>query len=135
MKRIYGILSIVLLSIFFVLSCGAEGSSVIKKQVKASENYINGMADAKNADDVVKTIDKFTDDMKELMPELMELEKKYPGYRDGEIPKELEADMKEMEEVSEKMAGAMSNMMKYMMDPKVQAAMTRMGEEMGKLEE
>ena len=93
------------------------------------------MADAKSADDVVKTIDKFTEDMKELMPELMELEKKYPGYRNGQGPKELEADVKEMEDVSQKMSEAMRNMMKYMMDPKVQEAMTRMGEAMNKLEE
>ncbi len=135
MKRIYGILTVVLLTLFFVSGCGSDGSSVIKKQVKASKNYINGLADAKSADDVVKTIDNFTEEMKELLPELTELYKKYPGIREGEVPEVLEADVKEMEEVSQKMSGAMSNIMKYMMDPKVQAAMTRMGEEMSKLEE
>ena len=134
MKRIYGILAIALLSVFFVFGCGSDSSSVLKKQIKASENYINGMSDAKSADDVVKVIDNFTEDMIALLPELQEFEKKYPGYREGRVP-ELEEDVKAMEEVSQKMSGAMSNMMKYMMDPKVQAAMTRMGEEMSKLEE
>ncbi len=134
MKRIYGILAIALLSVFFVFGCGSDGSSVLKKQIKASENYINGMSDAKSADDVVKVIDNFTEDMIALLPELQEFEKKYPGYREGRVP-ELEEDVKAMEEVSQKMSGAMSNMMKYMMDPKVQAAMTRMGEEMSKLED
>ncbi|MBN2244792.1 MAG: hypothetical protein JW755_03000 [Candidatus Aminicenantes bacterium] len=136
MKRICGILGIFLLTASLFSGCGSDGSSVLKKHVKASENFINGMSDAKSADDMVKTIDKYTEDLRVLMPELMELEKKYPGYRDGKIPEELEADVREMEKISLKMSGSMgSNMMKYMMDTKVQDAMTRLGEELEKLEQ
>ena len=135
MKRISGILAVALLVLLPCTGCGSDGSSVLKKQIDATENYISGMANAKSADDVVTTIDKFTEDMKELLPELLEFEKKYPGYREGKAYEELEADVKKMEDVSQKMTEAMGNMMKYMMDPKVQEAMTRMGEEMSKLEE
>jgi Zn-finger domain-containing protein len=135
MKRIYGIFVIALLILIPVTGCGSDGSSVLNKQIEATEKYISGMGNAKSADDVVKTIDNFTEDMKVLLPELLEFEKKYPGYREGKAYEELEADVKKMEEVSAKMSEAMSNMMKYMMDPKVQEAMTRMGEEMSKLEE
>jgi hypothetical protein len=135
MKRIYGIFVIALLILIPVTGCSSDSSSVLKKQIEATENYVKGLANAKSADDVVKTIDNFTEDMKVLLPELLEFEKKYPGYREGKAYEELEADVKKMEEVSAKMSEAMSNMMKYMMDPKVQEAMTRMGEEMSKLEE
>ena len=135
MKNVFRVLAIILLTAFISLGCGADGSSVLKKQIDVTENYVNGLANAKSADDVAKTIDTFTEDMKKLMPELIEFEKKYPDYQDGKVPKEIEADVKKMEEVSEKMEGAMMKMMKYMMDPKVQAAMTRMGEEMEKLGE
>jgi hypothetical protein len=71
--------------------------------------------------------------MKKLIPELLEFQKKYPEYKEGKVPEGLEPDMKQLEEVSAKMSGAMMKMAQYMMDTKVQEAMTRMGEEMDKL--
>jgi hypothetical protein len=138
MKRIYGILAIVLLTLFLVSGCGSGGSSaaksIIKKQADVTEEYVNGLANAKNADDVVNTIDNFTKGMKELVPEILEFEKKYPEYKEGKVPEGLEADAKKMEEVSQKMGEAMMKMGQYMMNPKVQEAMNRMGEEMSRID-
>lgn len=139
MKRIYGILSILLLILISVTGCGSDGSStassIIKKQADVTEEFFTGLSNAKNADDAAKAIDKYTEGLKKLVPELIEFQKKYPEFRDGEVPEGLEADLKKMEEASAKMSEAMSKkMIQYMMDPKVQEAMTRMGEEMSKLE-
>jgi hypothetical protein len=139
MKRIFGSIIAVFLIFILVSGCGPDSgsaaSSIIKNQVDVTKDFVNGLTDAKNADEVVKTIDNYTDGMKKLIPELQEFYKKYPEFREGNVPEDLKVDVKKMEEVSAKMSEAMMKMTQYMMDPKVQEAMTRMGEEMGKLEE
>ena len=138
MKRIYGILAVLLFMAFLVFGCGSDGSSeaksIVKHQVSVTEDYVNGLADAKNADDVVKAIDHYTQGMKKLIPELREFQEKYSEYKQGQMPDGMEADFKRLEAVSAKIPGAMMKVTKYMMDGKVQEAMAQMGEEMGKLQ-
>ncbi|MCK5684531.1 hypothetical protein KAJ27_10430, partial [bacterium] len=61
MTRIYGILVAVLLTGFIAYGCGSDGSSevksIMKNQVSVTEDYVNGLANAKNADDVVNAIE------------------------------------------------------------------------------
>lgn len=138
MKRIYGILTVLLFMVFLVSGCGSDGSSeaksIIKDQASVTEGYVNGLADAKNAEDVVKAIDHYTEGMKKLIPELRDFQEKYPEYKQGQMPAGMEADIKRLEAVSAKIPGAMMKVTRYMMDGKVQAAMAQMGEEMGKLQ-
>lgn len=137
MTRNYGIFAIAILLFSLISACGSDSSSearsIIKKQTNITEDYVNGLTDAKSADDVVKAIDNFTEGMKKLVPDLLEFQKKYPEFKGGKVPEGLDAEVKKLEEVSAKMSEAMMKMAQYMMDPKVQEAMTRMGEEMGKL--
>ena len=139
MKRICGIVFIVLLFLISVAGCGSDSSSaassIIKKQADITEEFVNGLTNSKNADDAARAIDNYTDGLKKLIPELIEFQKKYPEFRDGEVPEGLEADVRKMEEVSMKMSEAMDKTMQYMMDPKVVEAMTRMGEELSKIEQ
>ena len=136
MSRIYGILATVLLTVFLV-SCSSDGSneakSIIKNQAGVTEDYVNGLANAKSADDVVAAIEHYTEGMKKLIPELQKFQKNYPEYKQGKMPEGMEADIKRLEAVSAKLPGAMMKVTTYMMDGKVQAAMEQMGQEMNKL--
>lgn len=138
MKRNYGILSVVLFVVFLVAGCGSDGSSeaesIIKSQASVTEDYVTGLANAKNADDVVEAIEHYTEGMKKLIPKLQEFQKNYPDYKQGKPPAAMAADIKRMEEASARIPEAMMKVTGYMMDAEVQAAMARMGSEMGKLE-
>jgi len=137
MKRIYEILAFLLITAFMVYGCGSDGSSkaesIIKDQVDVTENYINGISSAQSPQDVVEVIERYTEGMKKLIPELKEFQKKYPEYQQGKVPEGLEIDLKRLEEISAKIPGAMMKITSYMMDGKVQSAMKKMGEEMSKL--
>lgn len=137
MKNIYGILAAAVLAVFLISGCGSssnEAGTIIKKQVNVTEAYVNSLEKANSADEVVKAIENYTRGMKELIPELMEFEKKYPELKAGKIPQGMDAEFKRMEEISAKIPGSMMKITQYMMDSKVQAAMQQMGEEMSKAE-
>jgi hypothetical protein len=137
MTRIYGILATILLTAFLVSGCSSDGSSeaksIIKNQVSVTEDYVNGIANAKSSDDVVNAIEHYMVGMKKLIPELKEFQKKYPEYKQGKMPEGMEADVKRLEAAAAKIPGAMMKVNTYMMDGKVQRAMAQMGQEMGKL--
>ena len=135
MKRIYGALSIILFTIFFVSGCGSDNGSILKRQAAITEEFAAGLTEAQNADDAVKVIDNYTEGLKELLPDLIAFHEKYPEYQQGNVPKEIKDDAVQVEEAATKMAGAMMKLSRFMMDPKVQEAMTRMGEEVSKLGE
>ena len=137
MTRNLVVLFISLSSFFIVSGCSSDGSteakSIIKNQANVTENYVTDLANAKNADDVVGAIEHYTEKMKKLIPELQEFQKKYPDYQQGKLPEGMEADIKRMEEASAKIPAAMMKVAQYMMNPKVQEAMTQMGKEMENL--
>ncbi|MBW2558678.1 MAG: hypothetical protein JRD69_07610 [Deltaproteobacteria bacterium] len=137
MIRNCGILFIALFVVFLVSGCGSDGSSeaksIIKNQASVTEDYVNGLTNAKNADDVVGTIEQYTEGMKKLIPELREFQKNYPDYKQGKLPAGMEADIKRMEEASARIPAAMMKVTQYMMDARVQEAMTLMGNEMANL--
>ncbi|MEN8123421.1 MAG: hypothetical protein ABFS35_24000 [Bacteroidota bacterium] len=137
MTRIYGVIAVVLLTVFLV-SCGSDESnkakSIIRNQTSVIEDYVNGLADAKNTDEVVAAIEVYTEDMKKLIPGLQEFQKNYPEYKQGKIPEGMEADLKRLEAASAELPGVMMKETVYMMDNKVRAAMEHMGHEMSKLQ-
>jgi hypothetical protein len=137
MTRNYGILFVALFVFFIVSGCssdgGSEAKSIIKNQASVTEDYVNGLVNAKNADDVVGVIEQYTKGMKKLIPELLTFQKNYPDYKQGNMPAGMEADIKRMEEASAKIPAAMMKVTQYMMDARVQEAMTQMGNEMADL--
>ncbi len=133
------LLTLLLIFIFsFLTACSDSGSdtaqSIISKQADVTVNYTNGLANAKSAEDVVKAVEEFTQGMKVLMPEYVKFREKYPNFKSEGVPAAIKNDIKRLEAASLKMQEAMMNAMKYMMDPKVQTAMTKMGEEMQNME-
>ena len=138
MTRNCRILIPILFFVFLVYGCSSDGSSdaksLMSNQTKVTEDYVKGLADAKNADDVIDVIENFTKGMNKIIPELQEFQKNYPEYMQGEMPEGMEADIKRLEAASAKIPGAMMKVTQYMMDSKVQAALTQMSEEMSKLQ-
>jgi hypothetical protein len=134
MTRKCGILFIALFIIFLVSGCGSSGNdeakSIIKNQANVTEDYVNGLANAENVDDVLGAIEQYTQGMKKLIPELQEFAKNYPDYKQGKLPAGMEADIKRMEEAAAKIPSAMMKVTPYMMDARVQKAMMQMGNEM-----
>ena len=137
MTRIYGVIITLLLSVALI-SCGSDGSkeagSIIKKQADVTEDYVDNLTNAKNADDVVEAIENYTKGMKQLIPALKKFQEKYPEYKQGKVPNGMEADLKRLEESSAKLPGAMMKLSSYMMKPEVQAAMQNMNTEMSKIQ-
>ncbi len=138
MTRISSILSIIFLSVFLISGCGSDGSSeaksIMKKQASVTEDYVNGLANANSSEDVVEAITNYTKGMKKLIPDLKEFQEKYPEFQQGKMPEGMEEEAKRMQEVAAKIPGAMMKAASYMMDGKVQEAMSQMGEEMSKLQ-
>ena len=123
MNRIYVIFCFAMLSILLAYGCGSEGTrearSIMRKQADITEDYLNDLSNAENADGVVKAIDKYSEGMRELIPELREFNEKYPEYKEGKIPEGLEEEVDRLREASSKIPGAMMKMAKYMMNSSV----------------
>lgn len=126
------------LAVFYMLSDGSGGDNagaVIEKQASVMENYIEGMESAQSADDVVKAIERYTAEMKELIPQLQKFYKTYDTADAKEMSAHMEKEMDRVKEGSEKLPAAMMKAASYMMNEKVQKAFAKMGEELGALDD
>ncbi len=101
----------------------SDAKDVMNQSLKTMENFIGGIDKAGDSKAVVKAINEFADDMAELKPKMMALDKKYPELKDQtKVPEELKPVMKQMEEMSSKMINAMMKLYQYAQDPDVQKA-------------
>ncbi len=137
MKRSCAVLVAVWFTVLSLSGCGSDSGkqagSIMNKQAGITEDYVNGLIKAEDADAVVKAVEQYTQGMKTLIPELQQFYKSYPDFQAGKMPKGMEADMKRLEEASARIPEATMKIASYMMDPKVQQAMMQMGNEMSKL--
>lgn len=130
-----------LLILLVLTACGgdkyADARDIMAEHAQVMEAYITGLESATDAAQCAATIDAYTAGMEQLIPRLKTFREKYPemakGNDGGETPAEVEAEAKRLEELSARMPAATMNMMKYMMDPQVQAAMQRMTQAMQKM--
>jgi DNA mismatch repair ATPase MutS len=138
MKRIWVRLTVVIGLLAMVVACGSgkygDANELFKDQAKVTEDYVNGLESANDGDAVAATIDRYTDGMKDLIPRIKAFQEKYPELKDlaenAKVPEELKDATERLNAASAKVQAATMNMMKYMMDPKVQQAMQRMGQEL-----
>lgn len=120
--------------------CGSDAYSgvedILSDQAELTENYVDGLEKAENADDVVAVINDFSEGMKTLIPKIKSYQEKYPEIwnNDAEIPKKIQAQQERLEAAGEKIQSASMKLVSYMMDPKVQEAMMNMGSEMSRLQ-
>ena len=137
--RIFVVAILLVLSI--LAACGgdkyADARDIMAEHAQVMEAYITGLESATDAAQCAATIDAYTAGMEKLIPRLKAFQEKYPelvNENNGDpAPAEVEAETKRLEELSTRMPAATMNMMKYMADPQVQAAMQRMTQAMEKM--
>lgn len=133
MKRLMTV-AVCVLALVLVTGCGGKYSDVEKineEYVGIVEGYIADLDKADDADEVVKAMNSFTDDLEVLWPKMRELADKYPELENEEdLPEELKESQDRAEEVGAKMATSFMKIMKYMDNPDVMAAQERMGKVM-----
>jgi hypothetical protein len=130
-------------AMFLILAacCGdkyADARDIMKDHAQVMEAYITGLENAANAADCAAAIDAYSAGMEDLIPRLKAFREKYPELMKedgGETPPEVEKEAERLEELSARMPAATMNMMKYMTDPQVQAAMQRMSQAMEKMDD
>jgi len=132
--RIFSVAMLLILA-----ACGgdkyADARDIMKDHAQVMEAYITGLENAANAADCAATIDAYSAGMEDLIPRLKAFREKYPELIEegGETPPEVEKEAERLKELSTRMPAATMNMMKYMTDPQVQAAMQRMSQAMEKM--
>ena len=130
-----------LLILLVLTACGgdkyADARDIMAEHAQVMEAYITGLESAADAAQCAATIDAYTAGMEKMIPRLKTFREKYPemakGDDGGATPAEVEAEAKRLEELSARMPAATMNMMKFMSDPQVQAAMQRMTQAMQKM--
>jgi hypothetical protein len=136
MKQIASIMAVFAVTGFLMFGCGStpgdDAANVIKQHADVTEQFVNNLEKAQSAQDVAEAVDAYTAGMQKLVPLIQGLNEKYPGYKDGKVPKELEKEAERLEELSVRMPAAMMKTASYMMDPAVQKAMENMSNEMAK---
>ncbi|MEZ4485885.1 MAG: hypothetical protein R2864_15420 [Syntrophotaleaceae bacterium] len=135
MKRIISIVLAAGFVLYFLGACSSDGSSELKslmnKQVDVIENFAERVEKAQSSEDMAAAIEEYTAGMKSLVPKLREFQTKFPNYAQGAMPEELKNEAARLEKASAKLSTTMMSSMRYMMDARVQQAMTKMAEEVG----
>jgi hypothetical protein len=121
-------------------ACGGGGGkygavkSMMGKQVAAMEDFAEGMEKAGSAQDVAAVLNAYAAAQKELLPAMMDLQKKYPELAtQKEAPAELKAEVDKMQALGQRVAAAMMKTAPYMADPVVQDAQKKLAEAMTSL--
>lgn len=127
-KKTMGFVLIGLLLI--LVGCGGKYSDLVEVNtefVNAMEEYITGMEKASSATEMANAINTFADDVEVLAPKMKKVREKYPELKNNDtVPEELKPVQQKAEDLQNKVAGSFMNMMKYIMNPEVQAAQKRL---------
>jgi hypothetical protein len=126
-KRLWMVMVVIISAA--MISCGGKydtAESTLNDYADAMEDYVAHMDKADSADAVVAAMNRFTEKMQSLAPRFQEMSQKFPELDSGQaFPKELEKVSQRMADLGQKVQTTMMKTMKYMMDPKVQQAMTQ----------
>jgi hypothetical protein len=110
--------------------CGGKYSDVKetnRKFIKLMQAYVDDMAGINSAADAARAINRLADGMEKLVPEMKALKKKYPELQNPDnLPEEIKATEKEMEEVGRKFGESFMKLMAYMESKEVQDAQARL---------
>jgi hypothetical protein len=105
----------------------AEIKPIIEKMAVSFEKFINGMEEAENADAVAAALDDFTKVMKDFVPKVIELKKKYPELKEEKnYPEELKPLLKKIDKLGKRIFGVIRKFKQFRNDPKVKEAIKRM---------
>jgi hypothetical protein len=112
----------------------ADAKKVLTQFADLTEDYVKNLNSAEGAEIVAKALDGYTTPMKDVVPELVKILKKYPELKDETThPEELRPLMKRFNKVFQNLIAASAKVMKYASDPAVQEANKRYKETMSAL--
>jgi hypothetical protein len=140
MKRFMMLFLVIMVSLSMVVSA-ADYSDVKEAMAKSREvlsNFVVACDAVKDAAGAAKALNDLATSMEKMIPISTALAKKYKNYMEltqKNPPEELKEESKKMEEVAQKMMGAMMKLGPYMQAPEVkkaQQAMMAMGQKMKK---
>ena len=137
MKKVLTILTVVIF-MSMMMACGggkyADAKKVMEKFIGATNDFVADLEKAEDADSTAAAINAYADDMAALAPEMKKVQEKYPEIKDqSNMPEELTATAKQMEEVMPKMMAAMMKLAKYAQEPAVMEAQKKLQAAMGDL--
>jgi len=115
-----------------ITACGgggkyADAKKVITKSNTVLADFLEKMNSVDNAKDAAAAMNSFTDEMEKIVPEMRELEKKYPELGGGQsVPEELGEEGKKMMELWGKFGSIMTKIQQFADDPEVDKAQKRL---------
>ncbi|MCX6553894.1 MAG: hypothetical protein NTZ12_02590 [Candidatus Aminicenantes bacterium] len=118
------------------VACGGggkygEAKTLMGKQLAVMEDFAAAMEKAGNAQEVAAALNAYAAEQKDLIPAMMDLQKKYPELMaQKEAPAELKAEMEKMQQIGQRVAAASMKAAQYMSDPVVQEAQKKFAESM-----
>ncbi len=127
----YGLFFLIILSLS---ACGTDEYSDARKlfqdRTKIMEDFIDAIEKAESPQEMVPVIDAYTDQMEELIPEILYIKGKYPELaKKDSIPKSVKKDYDMMRETGNKMENLiLGKVLKYQNDPDIAAAMQALAE-------
>jgi hypothetical protein len=112
----------------------ADAKKVLTQFADLTEDYVKNLNSAEDAESVAKALDDYTTPMKDVVPELVKILKKYPELKDETThPEELKPLMKRFNKVFQNLMAASAKVMKYANNPAVQEANKRYKDTMSAL--
>ena len=113
------------------MACGgdeyADAKKAISKSNKVLEGFFTEFDKADDAKSVAAALNGFVDNMKQVIPEIRELEKKYPELGGGQsVPEELGEEGKKMMELWGRFGSIMMKIQQFADDPEVKKAQERL---------
>ncbi|HPD77430.1 MAG TPA: hypothetical protein PLH88_03305 [Spirochaetota bacterium] len=128
-----------LVGFLFLFGCGGAGKygdikAFINDVIKTQEEFLTSIEKANSADEMVVTINTFSEKILKLAQQSNEIKKRYPDFEkwDKEPPAELKADIERLDAQAEKFGQIFlsEKIQKFYGDPKVQKALLDMSKKM-----
>lgn len=116
-----------------MMHCGegkyADAKTVTLKYLDAMENFASNVENANSPESLVRAVDEFDAEMRELRPEMEAIEKKYPELTDTTAPPaEMEDLAHRMNTLSQRLIAAQNKLLQYSSNPAVQQALQKLQE-------
>lgn len=116
-----------------MMHCGegkyADAKTVTLKYLDAMENFASNVENSNSPESLVRAVDEFDAEMRELRPEMEAIEKKYPELTDTTAPPaEMEDLAHRMNTLSQRLIAAQNKLLQFSSNPAVQQALQKLQE-------
>ena len=136
--KMFPVMALAVLLVLFGCSSGQDYSDAVEintKFVDAMESYLDDINNAEDGAGVADAMDAFGQKIEDLAPEMKAIAEKHPEWKDmGKVPEELKPVQEKVKQMASKIPTTFIKTMKYMNDPQVREAQTRLQASMMKMQ-